>query len=111
MVEATLISISLPLEVYSATDTTNGKAKNISRLTVQVDRSYGMWFGPSEDDMREAKFDLPASYAQAPEMVTDDVDVTMFPNWAKRKQVVIEQREPLPLTILALVPDVRLGGN
>jgi hypothetical protein len=71
----------------------------------------GMWFGPSIDLMREAKFGLPALYGQPLTAVTDDIDVTMKGNWGKRKQVVVEQRDPLPLTVLALIPDAILGGN
>jgi hypothetical protein len=37
--------------------------------------------------------------------------VTMKGNWGKRKQVVVEQRDPLPMTVLALIPDATLGGN
>jgi len=44
-------------------------------------------------------------------MVTEDIDVTMKADWGKRKQVVIEQRDPLPLTVLTLIPDTTLGGN
>ena len=61
--------------------------------------------------MREAKFGLPGLYGQPLDMVTDDIDVTMRADWGKKKQVVIEQRDPLPLTVLALVPDAIVGGN
>tara|TARA_R110000851_G_scaffold72582_2_gene160813 strand:+ start:589 stop:3672 length:3084 start_codon:yes stop_codon:yes gene_type:complete len=103
--------ITLPLTQYADGRGTDGRAKNVSRLTVQVARSMGMWFGPSIDLMREAKFGLPALYGQPLEAVTEDIDVTMKANWGKRKQVVLEQRDPLPLTILALIPDATLGGN
>jgi hypothetical protein len=44
-------------------------------------------------------------------MVTEDIDVTLKGDWGKKKQVVIEQRSPLPMTVLALVPDITLGGR
>ena len=104
--------ITLPLSTYGdGKETSQGKVKNISRLTVQVERSMGMWHGPTLDAMREATFGLPALYGQPLEMVTEDVDVTMKGDWAKRKQVVIEQRDPLPLTVLTLIPDGKIGGN
>lgn len=102
---------TLPLSMYADGQTTEGRAKNVTRLTVQVERTMGMWFGPAEDLMREAKFGLPSKYSQPLEMLTDDIDVTMKADWGKRKQVVIEQRDPLPLTVLTLIPDTRLGGN
>lgn len=103
--------ITLPMSTYSSGRVTQGQAKNISRLTVQVERTLGMWYGPTTDQMREAKFGLPSQYAQPLAMVQDDIDVTMKPDWDKRKQIVIEQREPLPLTVLALIPDAQAGGN
>lgn len=102
---------TLPLTSYADGQTIQGKAKNIHRLTVQVERSMGMWYGPDDDRMREYVFGLPSTYGQPLAMVTDDLDVTMKAGWDKRKQIVIEQRSPLPLTILALVPDVVVGGN
>jgi len=84
---------------------------NINRLTVQVERTMGMWTGPSTDLMREAKFGMPTGYGQPLPMVTEDVNTTLKGDWSKEKQVVIEQRSPLPMTILAVVPDVAVGGN
>ena len=104
--------VSLPLSSYGeGGSTTDGMEKNISRLSVKVNRSMGMWTGPSTDQMREARFGMPALYGQPLAMITDDVNVTLKANWGKKKQVVIEQRDPLPLEILALIPDAIIGGN
>jgi len=103
---------TLPLSTYAeGGQPVQGRAKNISRLTVQVERTMGMWYGPDVDHMREAKFGLPSLYGQPLAMVTDDIDVTMKGDWDKRKQIVIEQRSPLPMTILSLIPEVQAGGN
>jgi len=103
---------TLPLSNYGkGGDAFEGRSKNITRLTVQVERTLGMWFGPDINTMREARFGLPALFGQPLEMVTNDIDVTMSANWGKRKQVVIEQRDPLPLTVLTLIPDAIIGGN
>lgn len=103
--------ITLPISSYGSQNTIDKRAMNISRLTVQVERTMGMWTGPSTSQMREAKFGLPALYGQPLPMVTEDIDVTLKADWGKRKQVVIEQRAPLPLTVLAVTPDVTIGGN
>jgi hypothetical protein len=104
--------ISLPLETYAdSRQTSKGTLKNISRLTVEVERTMGFWFGPSVDQMREARFGLPQNYGQPLQMVTEQIDVTMKPDWGKKKQVVIEQRAPLPCSVLSLIPDVQGGGN
>lgn len=103
---------TLPMSNYAeGGETVQSRVKNIHRLTVQVERTMGMWYGPTTTQMREAKFGLPSLYGQPLEMVTDDIDVTMKSDWSKRKQMVVEQRSPLPLTVLALVPSVNVGGN
>jgi hypothetical protein len=102
---------TLPLSTYSDGQTIQGRAKNISRLTVQVHRTMGMLYGPDVDTMREAKFGLPAAYGQPLKMITDDINVTMKGDWGKRRQIVIEQRSPLPLTVMTLIPDGIVGGN
>jgi hypothetical protein len=103
--------ITLPLSTYGGSNTVDKRTMNINRLTVQVERTMGMWTGPSTDLMREAKFGLPSAYGQPLPMVTEDVNVTLKGDWSKEKQVVIEQRSPLPITILAVAPDVAVGGN
>ena len=103
---------TLPLSSYgSSGGDMQGRSQNITRLTVQVERTLGMWFGPDINTMREARFGLPALYGQPLDLVTDDIDVTMTANWGKKKQVVIEQRDPLPLSVLTLIPDAIVGGN
>lgn len=103
--------ITLPISTYGSKNTVDKRTMNINRLTVQVERTMGMWTGPSTYLMREAKFGLPSAYGQPLPMVTEDVSVTLKGDWSKEKQVVIEQRSPLPMTILAVVPDVSVGGN
>ena len=103
--------ITLPISTYGSSSTIDKRALNVSRLTVQVERTMGLWTGPSVDQMREAKFGLPSGYGQPLPMVTEDVNVTLKGDWSREKRVVIEQRSPLPLTILAIAPEVIVGGN
>ena len=61
--------------------------------------------------MREMKYGLVALYGQPPSFITDDKSITLSPSWNKTGQIVVQQRDPLPMTLLALVPDVVVGGN
>jgi hypothetical protein len=91
--------------------TVQGRDKKISKLTLRLYRSLGFWTGVSRDRMREAKFGIPSLYGQPPALVTGDKDVTLPPDWNKDGTYVIQQRDPLPLTVLSLMPDVVVGGN
>ena len=103
--------ITLPVSTYGSRNVVDKRSMNAGRLTVQVERTMGMWTGPTTDAMREAKFGLPSKYGQPQAMVTENIDVTLKGDWSKDKHVVIEQRSPLPLTVLAIAPDVTVGGN
>jgi len=103
---------TLRLDAGSASsETVQSKAKKISRLTVRLDRSLGFWSGVKRDNMREAKFGLPALYGQPPALITGDKDITLTPDWNKDGKYIVQQRDPLPLTILSLIPDAIVGGN
>lgn len=92
-------------------DSIQGKTKKIGRLTVRFERSLGGWYGPDLDHMRELKYGLAPSYGQPPEWLTGDKDVMMSPSWNKDGQIVLQQRDPLPMTVLSIIPDVVVGGN
>ena len=102
---------TLRLDAGNATDSIQGRNKKLSRLSVRVEKTMGLWVGPDLDHMHEAKFGLPLLYGQALNMIDGDKDVTMGPSWNKEGQVILQQRDPLPCTILSLIPDVYLGGN
>ena len=44
-------------------------------------------------------------------MLTGDKDVTLPPDWNKDGKYIVRLEDPVPLTVLALIPDVTVGGN
>ena len=88
-----------------------GAAKKIGRLTIRAERSLGMVTGPDRDHLKEAKFGMPALYGQPLDMLQGDKDLTLSPSWNKDGRIIIQQRDPLPLTVLSIIPDVVPGGN
>jgi hypothetical protein len=102
---------TLRIDNGNVLDTIQGRNKKISRLSIRFEQSLGGWYGPDLDHMREIKYGLPAQYGQTPSWITGDKDLTMSPSWNKDGQIVVQQRDPLPMTLLALVPEVIPGGN
>ena len=102
---------TLKIDNNNPLDSLQGREKKITRLTLRLLDTMGLWHGPDTDHMREAKFGLPALYGQELSMITGDKHVTVSPSWNKNGQIVIQQRDPLPLTLLGVVPDVIVGGN
>ena len=102
---------TLKLDSGKPLDTLQGRNKKMTRLTLRLEDTMGLWHGPDRDHMREARFGLPALYGQELAMVTEDKDVTLSPSWNKNGQIVVQQRDPLPMTLNGIIPDVVLGGN
>jgi hypothetical protein len=102
---------SLRLDGGETGETIQGRNKKVSRLTLRFERTLGGWVGPDRDHMREMKYGLVALYGQPPSFITDDKSITLSPSWNKDGQIVVQQRDPLPMSLLALVPDVVVGGN
>jgi len=101
---------TLKLDNGNPLDTIQSRVKKISGLTLRLEKTMGLWHGPDLTHMREAKFGLPLLYGQELSMVTEDKSVTLSPSWNKNGQIVIQQRDPLPMTILGIIPDVVVGG-
>jgi hypothetical protein len=102
---------SLRLDNNNPLDTVQGRNKKMTRLTLRLEDTMGLYHGPDLDHLRSAKFGLPALYGQELSMVTGDKHVTLSPSWNKNGQIVVQQQDPLPMTVLALIPDVVIGGN
>jgi hypothetical protein len=102
---------TLRLDAGSVNPTAASRPKKISHIALQLEKTLGLWTGPDVDHMREAKFGLPAKWGQAPDAVTGLKSLTMSPSWNKHGQIVIQQRDPLPMTILSITPEVTVGSS
>ena len=92
-------------------ETLQGQLKKNSRIVVRTEKTMGMYVGPDADSLREVKFGLPSKYGQPRELFEGDKATTLKPNWDRDGQFVIQQQDPVPLTILAVIPDAAIGGN
>lgn len=102
---------TLPLDVGGAT-TIQGKRKQLPAVTVRLENSRGMRIGPDLDSMAEPKERKPTlPYGQAIPLFTGDERVIIPSTWTTDGSIWIEQTEPLPLTVLGLIPEVRVGDG
>ena len=102
---------TLRLDAGAAAETVQGKNKKVSRLSLILQDTLGMWAGQRRSRMREVKFDIPALWGQPPSLFSGVKDLTLPPDWNKSGTYILQQRNPLPSSILALIPDVVIGGN
>lgn len=106
--------ISLPID--SPQEVIKGSTLQISDLRVIVEKSRGMWAGPisdfpaADDNMREFKPRFDSDGYDTIELKSREERIQLDASWNARAQMRIQQRDPLPLAILALLPTVTSGG-
>ena len=98
------------LSLDSNETTLEGHNKNVAELTIRFLNSRGGWAGPDTDNMTEIKprydsddYDAIALYTRA-ERVTIDAD------WNDDGKVVLQQRDPLPMSVTTITPEFDVGG-
>lgn len=99
---------TLDLEVQPGT--VQGKRKRVVAVTARVEASRGMWAGPTTDDLVEVKPEGLAVYGGPIPLKTGDARVIIPPRYETHGSVCIRQTDPLPLTILALIPELEVGS-
>jgi len=104
-----MLDIDIPSEALKPREISVGK------VTVEVDRSRGGWVGPVDDfgatgRMYEIKPRIDADGYDTISLRSFKQDVFIDPMWDKSGAVRVEQRAPLPMAILSVIPDVSLGG-
>jgi len=106
----------LDIDTPSPSQTVKAQSVSVSKVTIEVEKSRGGFVGPRQDDgsaapMQEIKPRFESDEYDSIELRTYKQEVIIDPQWAKGGGVRIEQRAPLPLSILSVIPQVDVGGN
>ena len=81
---------------------------NVYAVTVRLERSRGLWFGPDASRLTELKQRQDEPYGSPIALFTGDRKVTIPASWKTNGRVLFRQRDPLPMTILAAIPHFQL---
>jgi hypothetical protein len=76
--------------------------KNVNKAWLRVYRSSGVFIGPNEALLVEAKIRNTEAYGLPPSLKTDELEIVMQPSWDSDGSILIRQSDPLPLTVVAL---------
>jgi hypothetical protein len=87
-----------------------GRYKNINKAWLRVFKSSGIFIGPDENNLVEAKQRTTEPYGSPPALKSDEIMVMLTPSWASSGKVYVRQSDPLPLTIVGLTLEVAIGG-
>jgi hypothetical protein len=114
---ATVVHIGLPytsdFETLSLSNSNSGlrdKKKIITAVSLVLDRSSGFMIGPDEDHLDYAVQRQDENWGVADELFSGLLDRAVTCSWTKQGSVFIRQENPLPLSVLACIPQVETGG-
>lgn len=99
------LPLALQIEAFA-----QGRQKAINHAWLRVLRSSGIWIGPDEDSLVEAKQRTTEPYGVPPALKSEEIRLLLPPTWTDAGQVYVRQEDPLPLTILGITLEVALGG-
>ncbi|MEO1192845.1 MAG: hypothetical protein AAFY02_13875 [Pseudomonadota bacterium] len=105
--EATLRSLPLPLETRAGP--TTGRMKRPVRLTVTTYETRGLWAGPSADRLFTYRPRSSEALGSPLALTEGRIELDLAAEWSREADLWIKQRDPLPMEILAITPEVSLG--
>lgn len=111
---ASLQTLDLDLGQVQGLGTVQGRMKSVAEVTMRVEDTRGIWIGykdgvRGDDWLVEYKQRATEAWDEAIQLYTGDIRMTPHWDWNTAGRVWIKQFDPLPMTILAIMPDVVLG--
>ncbi|SME88479.1 hypothetical protein [Desulfovibrio gilichinskyi] len=98
---------TLRIEGGSMNGTAQGSMKRISHVTVRLFQSLGLQVGYDKDNLERAPFRTSADKVGGPpSLFNGDYEVKFNRGYDRDGQIYIRQDQPLPLSVLALIPQV-----
>ncbi|HDR8950753.1 TPA: hypothetical protein QDA82_001029 [Burkholderia vietnamiensis] len=116
---ATSIVVGLPYQAQLKTlyldvqggATIQSKRKKVSAVTVRMLNSRGMKIGQTFGNLHEFKERNTQPMGQPIQLITGDERITLDPLYDLTGQVCVQQDDPLPCTVLGVIPEVTVGDS
>ena len=87
------------------------RRKTIPLVGVLVQEARGIYAGTDRTHMKEYPARAYEDYERPPSLLTGLAEVYLSTSSKKDKRIVIQQNDPLPQTILSLIPEIELGES
>ncbi len=117
---SSIIHVGLPytaeietLPLSFGAQTTGGaapsKPKRITGVTLNVQNTRGLWAGPDAENLDEYKQRSTEAWGEPVRPTTGVISQRLSGSWRPENTVLIQQRDPLPMTVLAVTPEVAVS--
>lgn len=111
-----VIHIGLPniaeietLNIEGGQGTIQGMDKKVSNVTLRLFKTRGLLVGPDKDHLVEMKQRELEDIGEHTNLFSGDEKIYLKPSWNSNGKIFIRQKHPLPLTLLAVVPEFELS--
>lgn len=102
---------TLPIEFQMQDGSSISRKKRIGNLSVLFKNTRGGLYGLSEEKLDEIKWRDTEAYGQPTKLFTGKKKIVLpAAGWGETQQLIIKQDAPLPMTVLAIVPEIVPGG-
>lgn len=98
------------LNIENPKGTIQGKNKKIAEVTIRFKKSRGLLVGPNSAQLVEMKQREFEAYGEPTQLLTGDKAVKIKPKWQTNGRIFMRQKDPLPMTILAVMPTMSVTG-
>ena len=98
-----------PVQSLIQRDAFRGKPLNIAECIVKVKESRGGFIGPDAGKLNEFPSRVVGDSYDPLDLRTVEHRVSIEEDWSSNGKLFIRQTDPLPITILAVIPDVDVG--
>lgn len=100
----------LPMVIDGMAAAGQGSVKNVTKVHMKLRKSSAFLVGPSFDRMVEPPMrDVEVPYDSPPDLYDGMLTVDLHPSWNPDGTLCVRQDRPLPLTIVAVVPELAVG--
>ncbi|WP_370677533.1 hypothetical protein [Pleomorphomonas sp. PLEO] len=111
---AVLRTLDLDLGTVNDLGTVQGRFKSVSKVVLRVEKTRGIFIGPRDegrdsDKIVEFKQRSTEAWNEAIGLYTGDIDMSPPADWNRAGTMFVKQFDPLPMSILAIMPEVTLG--
>lgn len=101
---------TLDVDFKQNTAQVQGARKKIHKVILRLEKTREIFVGPDSSSLTEMKIRSFEDYNEATELFTGDKEIVLAPKWARTGRVFVRITNPLPATILAIIPEVTIGS-
>lgn len=102
---------TLNIEIPLPDGTLQGRQVKISNVILRLLNSRGGWLGPNSGNLFEIQDGLVQQYTTAINLFSGDLPELASTSYEDGGRLFIRQYDPLPITVLAVMPIITVGGT